>query len=197
MSAAIQDSERKSRLRDGLPALPDESRIDLAETTDERLVLHIRPGNRRTTRMGRHVLASIIFVCFVSRPEVLGLFQRGQVADLSRVKFYLYFWGLWVIVVWGLAYWVRLQFEHTTLLIERDRIVVERTLFGWTRIEEATFATAPWALVLDSFRGKFFPNELVGIVGQNVRVTFGRMLTDTEKVWLVTRINRFFHAGDP
>jgi hypothetical protein len=184
-------------LSDEIPSLPGQSRIELVESTDERLVLDIRPGNERTTRMGWGVLVGVIFVCYLSQPHVLAHFRRGQVPDLSRLKLYLYFAGCWVIVVWGLAYWVRLHFEFTRLLIERDRVVVERVLFGWTRMEEVTFATAPCALILDSFRGKFFPNHLVGIVGQNVRVTFGRMLTDIEKEWLVTRINRFFHAGKP
>jgi hypothetical protein len=183
-------------LNDEIPSLPAQSRIELVELTDERLVLDIHPGNERTARMGWGVLVGVIFVCYLS-PHVFAHFQRGQVPDLSRLKFYLYFGGCWVIVVWGVAYWVRLQFECTRLLIEHDRIAVERVLFGWTRSEEVTFATAPCALKLESFRGKFFPNDLVGIVGQNVRVTFGRMLTDTEKGWLIARINIFLRAGEP
>ncbi len=195
--ADASDFERTSGLSDETPSPPAQSRIELVESTGERLVLEIQPGNGRTTRMGWAVLAGVIFVCYLSQPHLFPNFKPGQAADLSRAKFYLYFAASWVIVVWGVAYWARLQFECTRLLIERDRVAVERVLFGWTRSEEVTFATAPCALVLEAFRGKFFPNQIVGIVGPNIRVTFGRMLTDTEKEWLVRRINRFFRAGEP
>jgi hypothetical protein len=186
VSDALPDSESPPGWRDDIPALPDDSRIDVFDATDERLVLHIRPGNRRTTCMGWGVLASIIFVCYLSQPHVFAEFQ-------GRPKFYLYFAGFWFITIWGLAYWARLQFERTTLLVEHRRVVIQRTLFGWKRIEEVPFGDEPpWALLVDSFRGHFAPKHLVGIG----RVTFGRMLTDAEKRWLVIRMNRFLHPGE-
>src|SRR5262245_38485546 len=101
--------------------------------------------------MGWGVLASIIFVCYLSQPPVFAEFQ-------GRPRFYLYFAGLWFITISGLAYWARLQCERTTLLIEHRRVVIQRVLFGWKRIEEVSFGDEPpWALLVDSFRGHFAP----------------------------------------
>jgi len=189
-------------LHDDIAALPDDSRIELVESTDDRLVINLQTGGARITRMGGAVIAYVIFVCYISQPQVLGHVLRARAPpDLTLMKAYFILGLSWVMAVWLLVLWTRLQFEHTTLLLEHDRLVVERILFGWSRIEDFTFKTAPCALLGEAYRGYYSRTPhyrtMVTIQGQDVRVRFGRYLTDAEKDWLIGRINRFLRAKEP
>jgi hypothetical protein len=175
------------------PSLPDESRIEIIEATDERLLLHI-PGGLATSRLGWAVLAINGIMCFYSTPGVIEHLERRRGA-LPPPLITLFLSMGWAFAIGLSLYWVRMRFERTTLLVEHGRLVIQRILFGWKRIAELVLGADSRAELVEAYQGKSDPVHRIEIVGTNARVKFGTPLSEREKAWVVERINRFLGTG--
>src|SRR5262245_57199354 len=89
-------SESSGSLLRKLPALPSKSRINVVESTNNRLVFYIPGGGKAATAVGCFALAWCGFMCFVTPLAVGGLFQGAPngAPPLFMVPFLGLFWAV-------------------------------------------------------------------------------------------------------
>lgn len=182
-------------VRQDLPSLPAKSRITIVEASAERLVFYVPGGGAASGGIGCFALVwNGFMVAFTS----IILTSGGQGAgnnptpELGLIAFLSLFWAVGL----GMAYfWMRLKFERTFLLLERQRIVLQKVLFSRKRVEETILTTASRAELVESYKQNDRPVYRIEVQGQDRAVKFGTSLSDAEKDWLVDRINEFLNVS--
>jgi hypothetical protein len=186
----IATSESVGVVRE-LPALPAKSQIQVVESTDERMVFYIPGGGKSAAGIGCFALLwngfMGVFTIFMS----VGLIQ-GKQADAPPLLAMLAFIGLFWAVGLGMAYfWIRMKYERTFLLVERERIVVQKILFNRKRVDESPLGPKSRAELVEAYSQNDSPVYRIEIQGATRAAKFGTALADKEKEWLADRINDF------
>src|SRR5579872_1935932 len=149
-----------------LPALPSKSKINVVESTGERLVFYIAGGGKNAAALGCFALAWCGFMCVFTPGIGVGMFQAGQ--NGLPLAFLIAFLALFWAVGLGMAYfWVRMKYERTFLLVERDRIVVQRVLFSRKRTDETLLSPESRAGLVESYQQNEQPVYRVEIQGRD------------------------------
>ncbi|HTI51781.1 MAG TPA: hypothetical protein VL475_12540, partial [Planctomycetaceae bacterium] len=177
--------------RELVPA-PTGSRIRIVESTAERLVLFIPAGGKNSGGLGCFALIWNLFMGVFTTLWIFGT-VRGVKQDappplLVIVPFFGLFWAIGLGMAW---FWLKARFERTFLLLDHERIVVQRVLFGRKRLEETILGTASRAALVESYQQNERPVDRVEVTGAGGAAKFGTVLSDEEKDWLVDRINEF------
>jgi hypothetical protein len=184
------DPNREERLI--VTALPG-SRVEVVEQSHGRLVLFIPGGGFNANALGCFAIIWNSFVGFFLAVFVTAWLRQknppwGPVAILS----------LFVLAGLGLAYYaIRLKFERTLLFVERDRAALRRTLFGRTRTEEVKLENESVAALAMSYEQNDQPVYAITLNGIGKMLRFGTALSDTEKEWVVDRVNEIIGARAP
>jgi hypothetical protein len=174
-----------------LPPLPAGSPIKVAEATDDRLVLYIPGGGKSASGLGCFALAWNGAMCLFTAIIVGGVLwgnQNDAPAGLGMLAFLGLFWAVGLGVA---AFWVKMKYERTFLLIDRDRFVIQRVLFNRKRIEETHLASDSRAALVESYQQNDDPVYRIEVQGSLRAAKFGTALAQSEKDWLVDRINDF------
>jgi hypothetical protein len=175
-----------------LAPVPAGSRIRIVESTADRLVLFIPPGGKNLIGLGFFALVWNLFLTVFTSLWIVGAVRgvnQGPKAPLVEIiPFFGLFWAAGLGMGW---FWLRGRFERTFLLLDRERIVIQRILLGRKRLDETALGTAPRAALVESYQQNDKPVNRVEVTGANKAAKFGTALGDDEKDWLVDWINDF------
>jgi uncharacterized Zn-finger protein len=178
-----------------LPRLPPGSQIKVVDAADDRLVLYIPGGGKSATGLGCFALMWNGFMCLFTPPWLIGMFQGGG-NDAPPLLVIIPFLGLFWAVGLGMAwFWMKMKYQRTFMLLDRDRLVIQRLLFNHKRIEETFLTADSRAALVESYQKNDNPVYRIEVQGSIRAAKFGTGLADAEKDWLVDRINDFLGRG--
>ncbi len=177
--------------RQQVAPLPLGSRIKVVEEDHDGLVLYIPGGGKQAATLGCFALLWNGFMCFFTVASLLGIF-KGQGNDAMPVMFLILFLGAFWAVGLGMAwFWLKMKYERTFLLLDRNRLVAQKVLFKRKRIEETALSRDSRAALVESYQQNDTPVYRIEVQGKSRAAKFGTSLSDEEKDWLVDRINDF------
>jgi uncharacterized Zn finger protein (UPF0148 family) len=174
-----------------MPALPAGSQIRVVEAAEDRFVLYIPGGGKSATALGCFAVAWNGAMCLFTTIALAGtLWGKGNDTPpvLGILAFLALFWAVGLAFAW---FWLKMKFERTFLLLDRDRLVIQRVLFNRKRIDETHLAPESRAALVESYQQNDDPVYRIEVKGSLRAAKFGTALADSEKDWLVDRINDF------
>ncbi len=178
-----------------LPRLPAGSQIKVVDAEDDRLVLYIPGGGKSAAGLGFFAVLWNGFMCLFTALALAGVLQ-GNGNEGPSVLGLLAFLGLFWAVGAGIGwFWIKLKYERTFLLLDRDRLVIQRVLFNRKRIDETLLTADSRAALVESYQQNDTPVYRIEVQGSIRAAKFGTGLADAEKDWLVDRINDFLGRG--
>lgn len=184
------DPNREERLF--VTALPG-SRVQVVEQARDRLVLFIPGGGMNANAIGCFAIIWNSCISFILAMFISGIL-KGNGPKLDSLLCISPF----VAVGLGIGFYaLRLRFERTLLFVERDRAALRRTLFGWTRTEEVELEKGSIAALALSYEQNDQPVYAVTLNGIGRMLRFGTALSNTEKEWVVDRVNEIIGVRAP
>ncbi len=188
------ESRTGSALRADLP-LPPKSRIEVVESTPDRRVIFVPAGGKGTGAIGFFAAVWNGFMLLFTSAVLLAGNQANQ---KNAPPWYVIvpFLGLfWSVGLGFLYFWIRMKFTRTFLLLESDRLIVQRLLFGRRKMTETFVGPETHASLTVSYEQNEQPVYCIEINGTNRTEKFGVALSDREKNWFVDSINNFLGAA--
>jgi hypothetical protein len=174
----------------GFPSVPDKSQIKVIEANDNRLVFYIPGGGKQTAGLGCFAVAWNGFMCLFTPPWLIGMGQQGN--DAPPLFFIIPFLGLFWAIGLGMGFvWLKMKYQRTILLLQRDRLVMQKVLFKWKRVTETALTRESRAELVESYQQNDVPVYRIEVQGLSNSAQLGTPLSDAEKDWLVDRINEF------
>jgi len=170
-----------------LPPQPSGAVVRVHAAEADRLVLDVPPGGR-TSGLGCFVVIWNGFMIIFTTVMCFSFFQnKGPESILYPALFISVFW----LVGFGLIYgWIKLKFEHSFLLVDRERAVLRKMLFGRQRQTEIALDEFSRASLTESYQENDNPIYRVtisGVAGQSLH--FGTSLEPAEQDWCVDAIH--------
>lgn len=163
------------------------SAIEVRLATDDLRVFHIRGVRKRAPWI--FAVAWLAFVAFMTVNILRDGGKPGDdqfVAASSMIVF-------WVAGFAMLFAAVRQRHLKTDVLLQPDRLVVRRDLFGWKSIHETSLAGTTKADLVVAYEENYQPVFAVRVQGRERKIQFGAALETADKNWLVDEINSFLH----
>ena len=170
-----------------LSPLPYGSAIEIWLATPERRLFHITRGRHGFQGAFAALWLTVVLcmtVSIVNQPRKAG--DDPVVAAAAMAAFWLAGFAM-------LFAGVRHRHLKTTVLLERDRLVVARNLFGWESVDETSLAGASAADLVVAYEENYKPVFAVRVQGGERKIQFGAALETFDKNWLVDEINGFLH----
>jgi uncharacterized protein YbaR (Trm112 family) len=175
--------DRSQGLSQAVAPLPPASQIKVVEEDHDRLVIYIAGGGKTATGLG---CFATMWNGFMVIFTPLMFIQEGWRLDL--VAFLGLFWAIGL----GIAFiWMKMKYERTFLLLDRDRLVIQRVLFNRKWVQETALAAGSRAVLDSSYQQNDEPVYHIEVQGKSRAAKFGTALSNEEKDWLVDRINDF------
>ncbi len=103
--------------------------------------------------------------------------------------------GFWFIGLGFASLWLKLRFPKTILLLERDRLIMQRVFLGFKSITETPFLPDTKAKLVTAFEGNDDPVYSISVISGTRRAEFGTQLSREEKDWFVEHINEFLRGS--
>ncbi len=167
--------------------------VQIIERTATRLVAHIPPSASGSGGLGFFVLLWNGFMLITTGVAGTILQQKGGGVEFLPLIFVAVFW----LVGIGLAIsWVKMRFTRLYLLLERDRLVVQRKLFRTTN-HELLLGPESQASLEQSYAMNDVPVYAVTIQGADRKESFGTGLQPNDKEFLAREINQFLGVEKP
>ncbi len=172
----------------GSAELPSYNRIRVIESTDRQLVIFVPPGGKRARGLGFFALVWNGFMALFTS----GWIFAGDAPEAGSLLFVCsilsVFWlvGLVVFVIW-----IQMSFTRIFLLLQRDRLTLQRILFGRKTMKDTNLNQTSRAQLIESYQQNDDPVYKVVVNGTNGSASFGTGLAPEEKEWLVEQINEF------
>lgn len=179
-----------------LPPVPASSKLHIVESTADRLVLFLPPGSKQAEGLGCIALAWNLFLCIFTPLWFVPAFGAGGKNGPPLLVIVPFLSIFWAVGLGMLYFYLRMKYQRTFLLLDRERIVVQRVLFGRKRLDETLLAPGSRAELVESYSQNDVPVYRVEVKGQNRAAKFGTPLSNEEKDWLVDRINEFLGVAD-
>jgi hypothetical protein len=181
----------------GLRGTPPGSRIQVIEDSRQRLVLCILGrGSHETQALWATGVLSLLAT--VGSVWAIGLMAKG-LPENAFIKGAIAVGVAWVSLLYFLFLTIQGKFERTFLLLECDRLVVQRVLLGFSRKATVELIANSRAQLIKA-GGPEVTTDGVKVTGRNRTLTFGNLLSTEQNGWLVERINAFLapnSAVDP
>lgn len=183
-------------VRSSIPPTPDSSRIQVVESSPDRLVLVLPQGGRNARGLGCFAFFWLLITAAISVP-ILG----AQLGFFGPIKwdgdpppnwaiglFFAVFWGVGL----GMGYaWLKMSFTRTMLSLEPTRFAVQFELFGKKSLRVLELDANSSAELVEAYRQNESPVYRIAMTGVGGEEKFGTALEVIEKEWLVTAINCF------
>ena len=174
--------------------LPVESKVQIVESSNTQKVIFVPAGGKRVRGLAVMAVVWNAIVGVIS--GVMLLVGGAEEIKGLPLLFMIPFLGLFWVVGLGLVfYWIRLRFTRLYLLLERDRLVIQRILFGRKAIKETDLAPNSRARLVEAYQQNDESIYAVAIEGVNRTAKFGTALSREEKDWFVRTINEFISGG--
>ena len=171
--------------------IPEFSRIRVIESNDRQLVIFVPPGGRAARFLGFFALAWNGFMVMFTTIWVVA--EAGPEAD-SLVFLYLMLGLFWLVGIAALVIWLRMAFTRIFLLLQRDRLTLQRILFGRKSIKDTYLDSDSRAELVESYQQNDVPVYKIVVNGTNRSASFGTALAREDKAWLAKTINDFLDA---
>ncbi len=179
---AVSASSETSPVAGGLPP---QSKVSVVEASESRYVIFIPPGGKQTRSLGVFAVAWNGFMAAFTGIWI----SVGD--DAPWVMLVLILGLFWAVGITVLIFWIRMRFTRTHLLLERDRIAIQRILFGRKSIAETFLGPDSKAELAEAYRSNNKPVYSVAVNGSNRTARFATALSRDEKLWFVETINGF------
>lgn len=170
--------------------LPAGSGVRVVEADEARQVIYIPPGGKQTRSMG---MFALVWNGCMAAFTGMWISAGDEAPWIFLVLFLGLFWGVGIFM---LVFWIRMRFTRTYLLLERDRIAIQRTLFGRKSIAETLLDADTKAELVEAYSSNNKPVYSVVVNGTNRTAKFGTALSREEKLWFVERVNGFLRVAD-
>jgi len=168
-------------------SLPETSRIQIIETEPSRMVIHVPSGGKKARGIGCFALIWNGFMAFFTVAMLIGA-GPDELSLWVMLSFLSLFWAVGL----GMLYWwIRMRFTRLYLMLEPDRLVIQRILFGRKSIRETNLGPESAASLVEAYRQNDDPVYTVAVKGENRTAKFGTSLSIEEKQWFVHRVNEF------
>jgi hypothetical protein len=172
--------------------IPNNSKIEVVESTPDRLLLCIPAGGKQSGGLGCLALLWNAIVCLVSIPFTIAIIA-GKMPALDSL-----FLGVFWTIGLGMAYfWLKMKFERMFVLVERTRLAVQKLFFSRKRVDQIELEPTSQASLGVVYTQNDNPVYRVEVSGQGKTVRFGTRLADDEKDWIVDTINEFLGVKSP
>lgn len=168
----------------GLPignSPPPDSRIEVHEASEQRLVMLIPPGGKGAGGMGCFVTFWNLFMMVFT--VIWVSVGPKDVAPLAFIGLF------WLVGIGLLIAWIKMKYERTLLLVDPSRVVVQHILFGRKRQLETELFSQSKAMLVEAYSQNDVPVYSVAVAGKDRTIKFGTSLSNGEKDWLADRIN--------
>lgn len=174
---------------------PPPGRLECVQK-DYQLIILILPGSNRVVRSLGCMAVVWLSIVAVGTSVVVpaGLFRAGLPWEALPfvMIFGILFWGAGLVMLY---FWLLARFGKTYVLVEPDRLVIRRVLFGRERLQEYPLDAHSRARLVESYQQNNQPVYKVAIrTASGKSASFGTFLSDEEKRWLVARINHHLRA---
>jgi len=172
-----------------LSPLPQNSAITIWHATPDRRIFHLRGGK------GFPIIFSVIWltiVAFISAGMVTGAKFDGDARVGAAIL-----GAFWIIGFVLIYVGVRHRYLRITVLLERNRLVIERNLLGWKSAEETSLEGVGVADLVVAYEQNYQPVFAVRVSGVEKKIQFGAPLEIADKNWLVDEINGFLAGRLP
>lgn len=167
------------------------SKVSVVEAGDDRQVIYIPPGGKQSRSLG----------CFaVFWNGFMAVFTGFWVVagkDAPWFVLVIFLGAFWAIGIAMLIFWIRMRFTRTYLLLERERIAIQRILFGRKSVTETFLGPDSKAELVEAYSQNDTPVYSVVVNGTNRNAKFGTALSQEEKLWFVETINGFLGVVKP
>ena len=171
--------------------LPPDSKIEVIESGSDRLVVYVPPGGKKS--LGLLIFGTLWSLITASITGVF-LFNMPEFEILPLLFMSLF----WIVGLVMLTIGVRMRFTRLHILLDRDRLAIQRTLFGRKSLAETQLTPESRARLVESYQENDVPVYRVDVEGSNRTAKFGTSLSREEKRWFVATINEFLgvEGGD-
>jgi hypothetical protein len=189
-------SERIESVRRDPPAvevrlvrpLPPGSRLRVVQSDDGQLVLSIPTGGRIANgACGFAFLLSSVPAVFTVM-FVMELADRPMIPLWSLAGVLAFVGVLWLVILGVSREALKLQFQRTTLLVDRERVLLQTTIFGKTRQEELPVLAMTKCSLVVAFTFNDVPVYRVQVANAEESLGFATNLEQDDKDWLVDQI---------
>lgn len=175
---------------------PEGSKVQVIEGTAERAIFYVPGGWKRGAfALGFFALFWNGLLTMMTVGTIRGALNppAGQAPPpLFLIPFLSVFWAIGL----GILFWfLKLLFERLLLLVEQERLVIRRTLFGWERNKTISLGEKAAAALVVSYSQNERPVYAIAVEGTDGTIKFGTGLSDTEKDWFVDTINAFLQMS--
>ncbi len=160
--------------------------VEIIERTRDRLVVHLPPSASGSSGLGFFVILWNGFMVAFST-MMFFILRKNQVVEMLPIVFAGAFW----LIGLGLAIsWVRLRFTRLYLLLEKDRLVIQRKLLRTTN-RDLPLGPVSSAVLEQSYTVNDVPVYAITVRGLGRNESFGAGLTPGDKDFLTREINSF------
>lgn len=164
------------------------SALDIVEQSDRRLVIHLPPQGSATTR-GLGIFAAIWTIFSLATSGFL-VFIGGGAIPGGIPSLVLLVPLLFVAIGAGMLYaWARMRHTRVFVLVEPDRVAVQRQFFRRKSETEVEVEPRTHAALVEAYSVNDVPVHAVTIQGGAQVLKFGVGLPPADKAWLVEQIN--------
>ena len=170
--------------------LPAESRLQIVQVEEGRLVLFLPPGGRAGNSLWVFVFVFTAILAFITGVFVM-VVAAGPAQQPQGPGFLLLMLGIFWLVTLG-VWWgaLKMRYQRTLLSVDRERVVVQTTLFGKTRQQELPVSDITGCSLVVAYSVNDVPVYRVQVANSNQSLGFATNLDQADKVWLVEQIRR-------
>ena len=167
---------------------PLDSRIEIIEAANDRLMLSIPPGGKRSRSLGCFALiwTSISVVVLVAM-----LFVVMQEKQRFPVAAALIPGGFVLIGIVMTVIWIRMKFTRGYLFLEPERAVMQTILFNKKKNAEVQLNESSRAKLVESYSENDVPVYRIELGGFGKTISFGTAWDRPAKDWYVEAVNSF------
>jgi|GEM_PF-1560316 hypothetical protein len=164
-----------------IPSPPGGTGIRVVQSTDDLLVVDIPPGGRGARSIG--------FFAFVWNLITLPLSAVMLSEEVPAVMF-LFFSVFWMVGL-GMAYaWLKMRFTQTLVAVKPHELTVQRKFLGRKKLSRTKLGEHSQADMDVAYQSNDQNVYRVCVSGVDRQEKFGTRLSQAEKEWLVTVLNR-------
>lgn len=182
---AVGHSRPRHR-RTQITEAPPNGLVTVTDENSSELQIHIAAGGPEVVSFGWNSFSLFLFA------TAFGILWFLVAGDLGLTPNAILF-VVWLGSVGLMCVWIRRLFESVDLHLTIDRLIVTRTLFGWSRRHEVTFGPSPTVVLEVSEWHGSTPKPTLFVKGSDGEARFGKMLSNQEKRWLVMLLRAFLN----
>jgi hypothetical protein len=187
LNASYFNESKLAALEVPIKAPPQGSRIEIIEADNQRLMISIPPGGRRSRSLGCFaVVWNLISVTVFTVFLFAGLNQPDFPPVVVLIPGFFLLIGAVMVM-----FWIRMRFQRGYLYLEPTRAVMQTILFNRKKNREVTLDEASQAELVVSYTENESPVHRVDLKGVGGTLGFGTSLERNAKDWYVATLNTF------